>query len=64
MNENKLVSLDDAALDDVNGGLRIGFGEYTLLSAGGKIAGGYLNYDLEVLGQKLSLSVPVPTLEF
>jgi hypothetical protein len=26
MNENMLVSLDDAALDDVNGGLSINFG--------------------------------------
>ena len=48
MNDNKLVSLDDAALDAVNGGWSIGFGDAKLASGGGTLSGGFLSYTLNL----------------
>lgn len=55
MNENMLVSLDDAALEDVNGGLSFGLSvnDTTLVGASLSLKDG-ISGSLTVLGKTLS----------
>jgi hypothetical protein len=56
MTENQLVSLDDAALDDVNGGLGFGLtvNETTLIGASIDADDGKLSTSLTLFGRTIS----------